>query len=298
MTYSDIPRLVTMALVWLVLLTWHLLAASSGYLTFIGVVSLFTLVLVLSTTENALARRQAFVDACLEPGRRRDRLTGLRYPLIAIEAGKSLVLATFLVVSAMSYAPRQWSLMFAAVLLAGLLLPRFYGAFAGHVRERYRFAGARRWTLWSCALLLWLEGLIVLFFSDGQNVMGLRWQEVVVHAGREPHLRCALIAQAAAVLSAVDSLGPWSVQNLGRSLADLPQALVAGFGLVAAVGLDFLRAYAFGLALIGAVARPWTFWDPQREADSPSRAGASRDMLGPKAQGHRSDAPAAPDISG
>jgi hypothetical protein len=297
-TYSDIPRLATMALVWLVLLIWHLLASSSGYLTFIGVVSLFTLVLVLSTSENALARRQAFIDACLEPEGRRDRLTGLRYPLIAIEAGKSLLLATLLAISALSYAPRQWSLMFAAVLLAGLLLPRFYGAFAGHVRERYRYARARRWTLWICTLLLWLEGLIVLFFSDGQNVMGLRWQEVVVHAGREPHLRCVLVAQATAVLSAVDSLGPWSVQNLGRSLADLPQALVAGFSLLAAVGLDFLRAYSFGLALIGAVARPQRFWDPQRGAETPTGVGPSPDMLGPTIQTQRCDAPAAPEISG
>jgi len=296
-TYSDIPRLVTMALVWLVLLIWHLLASSSGYLTFIGVVSLFTLALTLSATENALARRQAFIDACLKPESQRNRLAGLRYPLIVIEAGKSLVLAIFLVISALSYAPRQWSLMFAAVLLAGLLLPRFYGAFAGHVRERYRYASARRWTLWSCALLLWLEGLIVLFFSDGQNVMGLRWQEVVVHAGREPYLRCALVAQTAAVLSAVDSLGPWSVQNLGRSLADLPQALIAGLGLLAAVGLDFLRAYAFGLALIGVVARPWTFWDPRPGAETPSGVGPSPDMLGPTAQAQPSDAPAPPQVS-
>lgn len=297
MTYSDIPRLVTMALVWLVLLTWHLLASSSGYLTFIGVVGLFTLVLMLSATENALSRRQAFIDARLEPGGRLDRLTGLRYPLIAIEAGRSLVLAVFLVVSALTYVPRQWSLMFAAVLLAGLLLPRFYGAFAGHVRERYRYAGARRWTLWSCVLLLWLEALVVLSFSDGQNLMGLRWQEVIVHGGRGPNLQCTLVAQMAAVLSAVDSLGLWSVQNLERSLADRPQALVAGFGLLAAVGLEFLRAYAFGLALIGVVARPWTFWDPQRGVGSRSDVGPLPDINSPRPREQRPDAPAAPQMS-
>jgi len=259
-TYSDIPRLLTMALVWLVLLTWHFLAGRSGCLTFLGLVALFTVVLTLSATEIALAKRQAFIDACLEPSGSLDRLLRRRHMLIALETAKSLGLAFFLVVSALIYAPRQWSLMFAMVLLSGLLLPRFYGAFAGQVRERYRYAAARRWTLWSTLVLLWIESLIVLFFSTGENYMGLRWQEVIGHGAREPDIQCTLVAQAAAVLSAMDTLGFWSAQNLHRSLADLPQAVAAGLGLVAAVCLDFLRAYVFALALIGAVARPWELW--------------------------------------
>lgn len=260
MTYSDIPRLLTMILVWLVLLGWQFLAGRSGCLAVIGLVALFTLILTLSATEIALVRRQAFIDACLEPAGYLARLCRRRYVLIAMQAVKSLVLAIFLVVSALTLAPRQWSLMFAVVLLLGLLLPRFYAAFAGQVRERYRYATARRWTLWCSVILLWLEALVVLFFSSGENFMGLRWQEVIVHGAREPGIHCALAAQAAALVAAVDALGFWSVQNLQRNLGDLPQALVAGFGLLAFMGVAFLRAYVFSLALIGGVARPWALW--------------------------------------
>jgi hypothetical protein len=266
LTYSDLPRLLTMVLVWLVLLAWHFLADRGGCLVAAGLVGLFALVLTLSATELALARRQAFIDACLEPGGTLRRLLGRRYLLIGVEAAKSLVLAVFLVVSALTLVPRQWSLMFAVVLLLGLLLPRFYAAFAGQVRERYRYATARRWTLWCSVLLLWLEALITLFFSSGEDYMGLRWQEAIVHGAREPAVGCAAVAQLGAVLSAVESLGFWSVQNLQRNLADLPQSLAAGFGVLASMGLAFLQAYVFSLALIGVVARPWSLWRPEEGA--------------------------------
>ena len=273
MTYSDIPRLLSMALVWLFLLSWYFLAGHAGCLAVIALVALVTSLLTLSTTEIALSRRQTFIDACIEPRGSLGRLLRRRHLIVAAQAAKSLVLALFLVASTPTYVPRQWSLMFATVLLAGLLLPRFYGAFAGQVRERYRYVTARRWTLWSTVLLLWIESLIVLGFSGSENFMGLRWQEVIGYAAREPDIRCALLAQASSVLSAIDSLGFWSVQNLHRSLADLPQALAAGLGLLAAVALDFLRAYVFGLALIAAVARPWELWEAGRGEPAPESAG-------------------------
>jgi hypothetical protein len=259
--------MLTMALVWLVLLAWYFLAGRSGCLAVVGMVVLFTAVLLMAAAEMALARRQTFRDACLEPGGGLARLLGRPYLLIARKAAQSLLLALFLVASALTLVPRQWSLMFALVLLCGLLLPRFYGVFAGQIRERYRYATARRWTLWSSVLLLWLEALIVLFFiSGGENFMGLRWQEVIVHGARAPEIQCALVARIAGWVSAVDALGFWSAQNLGRSLSDLPQALVAGLGLLAAIGLSFLRAYCFGLALVGVVARPWALWRPEDPA--------------------------------
>ena len=261
-TYSDIPRLLTMALVWAVLLAWHFLAGQGGCVAAIVLVALLALVLLLSSSEIALARRQTFLDATLEPSGSLVRLLGHPYLLIARMAVKSLLLALFLVASALTLAPRQWSLMFAVVLLAGLLLPRFYGILAGQVRERYRYATARRWTLWSSVTLLWLEALLVLVFSGGESFSGVRWQEVIVHGARVPDIHCAWVAQLAALLSALDALGFWSVQNLQRSLADLPQVLVAGFGLAAAAALAFLRAYCFGLALVGVVARPWALWRP------------------------------------
>jgi hypothetical protein len=272
-TYSDIPRLLSMVLVWLVLLAWHFLAGHSGCLAVIALVALLTSLLTLSNAEIALAKRQAFIDACIEPRGSLGRLLRRRYLLVAAQAAKSLGLALFLLASAPTYVSRQWSLMFAMVLLAGLLLPRFYGAFAGQVRERYRYVTARRWTLWSTVLLLWIESLVVLGFSGGENFMGLRWQEVIGYAAREPGIRCTLLAQASSVLSAMDSLGLWSVQNLHRSLADLPQALAAGLGLLAAVALDFLRAYVFGLALIAAVARPWALWEAGRGEPALESAG-------------------------
>lgn len=267
-TYSDVPRLMTMTVVWLLLLAWHFLAGQSGCLAVVGLVALFTLVLALSATELALARRQTFIAANLVEGSSLQRWLRRPYLLAAREAVWSLILALFLVVSVLSYAPRQWSLSFAVVLLSGLLLPRFYGAFAGQVREQFRYATARRWTLWCSVLLLWLESLVVLVFTSGEEFMGLRWQEVIVHGARAPDIGCAPVAQAAAILSAVDALGFWSIQNLRRSLSDLPQALVAGLGLIAAVVLTFLRAYVFSLALIGAVARPWVFWQPRPGTES------------------------------
>jgi len=301
-TYSDIPRLLSMALVWLVLLAWYFLAGHGGCLAVIALVALFTSLLTLSVTEIALAKRQAFIDACIEPRGSLDRLLRRRHVLVAAQAAKSLVLALFLVASTPTYVPRQWSLMFAMVLLAGLLLPRFCGAFAGQVRERYRYVTARRWTLWSTVLLLWIESLIVLGFSGSENFMGLRWQEVIGYAAREPGIRCALLAQASSVLSAMDSLGFWSVQNLHRSLADLPQALAAGLGLLATVALDFLRAYVFGLALIAAVARPWAFWEAGKgEPELESEGEEDRhDVLGsvPPAPRPNSEHPEGPGSAG
>jgi hypothetical protein len=70
----------------------------------------------------------------------------------------------------------------------------------------------------------------------------------------------------------VDALGQWSVQNLARSLADLPQALMASISLLVCIALSFLLAYAYSRALIGAVGRPWTMW---RIAPRPPDAGTT-----------------------
>lgn len=260
MKYTDSPRLLTMTIVWLLLLVWHFNAYRSGCIATAGLVLLFTLILLLSGSELALAKRQAYLDSYLKPEGRLYLLLGQKYLLIGIEVAMAAFLALFLLVSALTYAPRQWSLMFAVMLFLVLLLPRLYGSLAGQVRERYRFAIARRWTMWVSVLLLWMESLFVLFFISGENFMGLRWQEVVAYASVQPDAGCALIARMAAISSAVDALGQWSVQNLQRSISDLPQAMMAVIGLFGAIGLGFLRAYVFSRALVGVVGRPWTMW--------------------------------------
>lgn len=281
MTYSDIPRLLSMMLVWLLLLGWHSVAGRASCLAIAGLVILFTLVLALSTTEIAFARRQAFIAASLEEDGSLQRWFRRPYLPLVRSSICSLLLALFLLVSVLNYAPRQWSLSFAVVLLLGLLLPRFYGALDGQVRERFRYTTARRWTLWCGVLLLWIEALVVLLFSSGEDFIGLRWQEVMAHAARASDGACAPAARAAALVSVADALGFWSIQNLHRSLSDPPQALVAGIGLIIAVVLAFLRAYVFGLALIGVVARPWVFWKNQPEMGSTPDAGWPPHLSGP-----------------
>ena len=260
MTYSDIPRLLTMTIVWLLLLVWYLNAYRSSCLVTLGLLAVLTLILFVSGAEIALRKRRVLLKECLEPRSFLFRLFERRYLLVTFEILKSTMLALLLVVGVLDFAPRHWSLLFADVLLLGLLVPRFYGLLIGQLREEYRFATARYWAMWVSTVLLWLESLIVLGFADGHNYIGLRWQEVITYGADDTDVRCAPLAALTSLLSAVNAMGQWSVQNLTRSLADLPQALVASISLLVVIVLSFLLAYAYSRALIGAVGRPWTMW--------------------------------------
>lgn len=260
MTYKDIPRLLTMTIVWLLLFAWHLNAHRLDCSLALALIGLFTLVLLLSGTEIAYARRRAFLSEHLEPGGFLFRALRRKIALTAAEALKSAALALILVVGALTLAARQWSLMFAAVLFLGLLLPRLHGVLVGQVREEYLYATARRWAMWVSTSLLLLESVFVLFFSATENFVGLRWQEVITTGAAQPDALCDAIASLARVTSAIGALGIWSVQNLGRSMNDLPQALMAAMGMVASITLSFLIAYAYSRALVGVVSRPWTMW--------------------------------------
>jgi hypothetical protein len=259
-TYSDIPRLLTMTIVWLLLLVWFLIADRSGCVAILGIWVVFSVIVFVSGIESALAKRRVFLNECLEPRTFLFRLLQRRYLLVAIEILTSAVLALFLMVSALSFASRHWSLIFADVLLVSLLLPRFYGVFAGQLREPYRYVTARRWAMWVSTLFLWLESLLVLVFANEQNFIGLRWQEVITYGSTRFDLPCAPVATIASLVSALDDLGQWSVQNLARSLQDLPQAFMASASLFVYVVLSLLLAYAYSRALIGVVGRPWTMW--------------------------------------
>lgn len=271
MTYSDIPRLLTMTIIWLLLLVWYLTAYRVDCFVALGLLALLTLILFVSGTEIALKRRRVFLTECMEPQSFLFRLFRRRYLLFAFQLLTSAALALLLMVSTLDFAPRHWSLIFANVLLLGLLLPRFNAILTGQVREEYRFVTSRRWALWVSTTLLSIEALIVFLFADGRNFMGLRWQEVITYGASDCDVLCAPVASIAAILSALDALGQWSVQNLARSLHDLPQALIASMSIAASIGLLFLLAYAYSRALIGMVGRPWTMWRIEpRSRDNPA----------------------------
>jgi hypothetical protein len=272
LTYNDIPRLLTMTIVWLLLLVWYLKAYCTNCIWTLAIVLAIAALVFVSGTELRLAKRRVFLVECLEARSVVFRWLQRRYVLLAVELVKSALLALLLMVSTLDFAPRHWSLLFADVLLLGLLVPRFYGLLAGQVRDEYRFVAARRGAIWVSTLLLWLESTLVLIFANGQTFVGLRWQEVVTYGAADIDVRCAPIAAVAAILSAVDALGLWSVQNLARNLQDLPQTLMASLGLAVSVGLSFVLAYAYSRALIGAIGRPWTMW---RIAPRPSEVRAT-----------------------
>ena len=199
MTYADLPRLLTMAIVWLLLLTWQFNAYRSNCVATLALVVLFTLLLFVSGAELALYRRRVFLNECMTHKGLLFRWLRRRYVLLGIELLKSAALAVFLLVSVLSFSPRHWSLLFADVLLVGLLLPRFYGALKGQLREEYRFTTARRWALWVSTLLLWLESILVLVFTVAQDYDGMRWQEVITFGATDPDVLCRPLASLAAL---------------------------------------------------------------------------------------------------
>lgn len=260
MTYSDLPRLVTMAAVWLLMLVWQFGAVHLDCPATLALLGVFTLLILFSGAETALARRRILLRECIDSGGRLHRVLRRRWVLLAGQVLKSAGLAVFLMVSVLAFTSRHWSLLFADVLLMGLLLPRLYLLFKDQVREDYRYAVARRWAVRVSTLLLWSEAMLVLLFTATQDYMGLRWQEVITYAGSAPEVRCAALQDLGVLTAAVEALGIWSVENLARNLQDPPQALMASVSLLAAAGFALILAYAYSRALIGAVARPWTMW--------------------------------------
>lgn len=260
MTYSDIPRIFSMAAVWLLMLAWQSNAYRSNGTTTLALLVVFTLLLFAAGSEVALFQRRVFLEECLEPRGALFEASKRRRFLLGVELFKGALLALLLMVGALRFNAGHWSLLFADVLLLGLLLPRFYGTLKGQMRDEYRFTTARRWAMWVSTLLLGLQSIMILVFQAGQDVGGLRWQEAITYGAVTPDIRFAPVAAVAALVGAIDVLGEWSAQNLARSLNDMPQALMASISLVASISLSFTFAYAYSLALIGAVSRPWTMW--------------------------------------
>ena len=103
MTYSDIPRLLTMTIFWQLLLVWYLLADRLHCGVALGLLVLLTLAQFISGAEMTLTKRRMFLDECLEPRTALFRVFQRRYLLLVLELLKSVVLSLFLMVSVLGF---------------------------------------------------------------------------------------------------------------------------------------------------------------------------------------------------
>jgi hypothetical protein len=256
-TYAPIVRLLTMSIVWLVLLIWHFNAYRTGCLAALGFLSVLGLFLVAAGVENALLNRRMVSDQFL---RDEDRVFDLlNHPALTVprEVILALMLAAVLMVGALSFEPRQWSVLFIDLMLLAILIPRMTAAIDNHVRRRYRYAMARRWALYISILLLWSEAVLVLIFSPPADYFGMRWQEVVTYGVTQPDVLCPLLQTASEVYTTGQALAIWAVQNAVRVSNDPTQAIMVGVGYCILIGFSWLVAVAYSRALIGVMARPW-----------------------------------------
>jgi len=264
LTYALIVRLLTMSIVWLVLLIWHFNAYRAGCgatLGFLGVLALFLLV---AGVEKSLLHRQALFDECVGDEDRLFVFFHSRVLMIARELVIALFLAAVLLISALLFEPRQWSLLFVDLMLLTLLIPRITAAMSEQVRPRYRFAMARQWVMWISLALLWGEALLVTTLSPSDYFGGMRWQEVVTYGVSQPEVQCALVGDMAHVYVVGEALAVWAVQNASRVMNDPTQAIMVWVGYLALVGFSLLVALAYSRALVGVMGRPWELWASRR----------------------------------
>ncbi|MGB5737272.1 MAG: hypothetical protein WBM40_22835 [Thiohalocapsa sp.] len=259
-SYAIVMRLLTMSIVWLSLLIWFLNAYRAGCVTALAVLALLGLVLLAAGMEKSLLRRRALFQECMAE---QDRLFDLfhnRLVMTLYRATSALFLGLILLASALTFEPRQWSILFVDVLLMALLLPRLARSMGEQVHDEYRYALARQWGMWFSVALLWGEAIMVLTLSPPENYLGQRWQEVVTYGVSQSDVLCPQVADLTNVLAAAQALAMWAVQNASLVLNDPTQAVMVWVGFVSLFGLTFLVAWAFSQALIGVMARPWEVW--------------------------------------
>jgi hypothetical protein len=259
--YQIVPRLLTMATVWGLLLLWFLVGAQAGCLVGLLFLAAMSAILALSGTEVAFYRHRAFLNEFVRPEGWLHGAVRSNIPRLIWELLKAVVLAAFLLISSLAFEPRHWSLLLAAVLLLSLLLPRLFAILDGAAREQYRWVLARRWGTWISTVALWIESLFILIYTPSQNYLGLRWQEVVAYSAAQPTPPCPMVGELSRITAMVDALGTWAIQNFWRALAHLPDALVATVALLGIFALSFLLAWTYSRALMGVLARPWVMWE-------------------------------------
>jgi hypothetical protein len=147
--------------------------------------------------------------------------------------------------------------LFIDLLMLSLLIPRLTAVMGDHVRQRYRYAIARRWAMMLSILLLWGEAVVVLMFSPPEDYFGMRWQEVVTYGVAQPDVLCPLVQSASEVYTVGQALAIWAVQNAARVSNDPTQVIMVWVGYAVLVGFSWLVALAYSRALVGVMARPW-----------------------------------------
>jgi hypothetical protein len=267
-------RLLTMLIVWLTLLVWAFNAHRAGCLASAAVLALLAGVLFVAGAERShLLRRALFRETTSREGRLfRVFYNGLLITLRDLVV--AVLLALVLIASALTFAPQQWSVLFADLLLLTLLIPRLARAARNEIRADYRYAMARQWAIWISLLLLWLEAMMMLAFYPPADYTGMRWQEVLTYNLTVPYAACDPVEAAAQVLVTGQAIAIWAMQNGGRVAKDPTQSVMLWVGGSALVGFTFLTALAYSRALIGVMGRPWELW---------RRGAAAADPAGPAA---------------
>lgn len=279
--YAILIRLLTMSIVWLLLLVWFLNAyrlscnAALGFLAALGATQL------LAGTERVYFRRRALFSQCLLKEGRLFRIFHNRILTTLREIAFAGLLALLLLIGTLAFEPRQWSLLFADLMLLSLVIPRLALAMTNEVCDECRHALARQWALWLSVLLLWGEAVMMLFLFPPEDYIGMRWQEVVTYGVNMPDVHCAWMASAAEVYRIGQALAMWAAQNASRVNQDPTQSVMVWVGFSVLFGLTFLMALAISRAFVGVMARPWEMWksfsaprsDPAvaQEADSARR---------------------------
>jgi hypothetical protein len=260
MSYAVIMRLLTMLIVWLTLLVWVFNANRAGCLANAGVLALIAGMIFIAGNERSHLLRRALLE---EAKQGEGRLLPLVYhgiPVTLRDAVGAVLLAVVLLASALTFAPQQWSVLFADLLLLTLLIPRLSRAMRGEVRAEYRYAMARQWAVWISLLLLWSEAVMSLALYPPADYTGMRWQEVVTYNLSVPDAACAPLQTAARVFVTGQAMAIWAVQNGTRFAHDPTQSIMLWVGYAALVGFTFLTALAYSRALIGVMGRPWEMW--------------------------------------
>jgi len=263
MTYAVLIRLLTMSTVWLIMLVWFLNAYRAPCVTGLAIFGVLALILLVAGSERSYFYRRALFNECLHRGGRLFHIFHNRILLTIRETLYASVLALFLLVSSLLFEPRQWSLLYADLMLLTLLIPRLATAMGSEIRDQYRYALARQWAMWISVLLLWGEAVLVLIFSPPEDYFGMRWQEVVSYGVAEPDVLCPLLKSAAEVYAGGQALAIWAVQNATRYINDPTQSVMIWVGLTTLFGFTFIVALAYSRALIGVMGRPWEMWHSQ-----------------------------------
>ena len=260
MSYAVVMRLLTMLIVWLTLLVWVFNANRAGCIASAAVLALMTGMIFITGSERSHLLRRALLAEASQGGGRLLAVVHSHLPVLLRDTVSAALLAVVLLASALTFEPRQWSILLADLLLLTLLIPRLSRIMRGEVRSEYRYALARQWAAWISVLLLWSEAVLSLVFYPPADYIGMRWQELVTYNLSMPDAGCPLVQTAAQIFVTCQAIAIWALQNTSRFAHDPTQSIMLWVGYAALAGFTFLTALAYSRALIGVMGRPWEMW--------------------------------------